>query len=168
MGKFKLCKLHSPFAVLIRNTFLGVVLVLASLFIVNLANLNLTQTTYAQDYTTYWTSLATVPTYGDGLSINTACLITTPNELAWVALKTNEGTGWSNNLHIMLGANIDLSGYKWYPIGDVNTNSLASAFTGHFYGNNFEISNMYIYMKSRLTQWIPVCLDMLPMQQLRR
>ena len=118
--------------------FIATILFVNASFFTNIKNVK------AQDYTTYWTDYATMPTYGDGLSVNTAYIIKTPNELAWICLKTNEGTSWSNNLHIMLGANIDLAGFKWTPIGDYNTNSINSAFGGHFYGNNFAIKNMVI------------------------
>jgi hypothetical protein len=71
------------------------------------------------------------PAVGDGLTAETAYLITTPDELIWVR----------NNLtkYFKLGAAIDLSGILWAPIGDSDT-----PFTGEFDGNGYQISNLTI------------------------
>ncbi len=70
-------------------------------------------------------------------SENDEYIIMTGAELAWFANEVNEGNG---SAKAVLGADIELAGYDWTPIGL----TLAQAFTGSFRGDMHRISNLYI------------------------
>ncbi len=99
-------------------------------------------TLYAQWSQEYWTDHAVQPA-GNGL-IGTPYEIYTANELAWIARETNLGTSWSVGVYVRLYQNINLFGYRWEPIGDFNTGTTTSAFSGNFNADNFDIANMLI------------------------
>ena len=68
--------------------------------------------------------------------------ITTAEELAWVAMKTNSGTSFSGYT-IELMNDIDISAKEWTPIGTENSN-----FQGDFEGNNHTINGLKIGSES--------------------
>lgn len=75
--------------------------------------------------------------FGDG-SNNNPYLITSANELAYIATQVNNGTSYENKyFHLLI--DIDLNNKEWTPIGD-NDNS----FKGIFDGNGHVISNATI------------------------
>lgn len=75
--------------------------------------------------------------YGDGSNDN-PYLITSANELAYIATQVNNGTSYENKyFHLLI--DIDLDNKEWTPIGD-NDNS----FKGIFDGNGHVISNATI------------------------
>lgn len=87
----------------------------------------------------YWTDVAIEPDYDPGTN---AFIISSAEELAWVALQTNEngmGHPGFTDYTIMLACDIDLAGRFWVPIGDFYDN-----FQGTFDGNGHTISNMTI------------------------
>ena len=75
--------------------------------------------------------------YGDGSNDN-PYLITSANELAYIATQVNNGTSYENKYFHLL-KDIDLDNKEWTPIGD-NDNS----FKGIFDGNGHVISNATI------------------------
>jgi hypothetical protein len=82
---------------------------------------------------------------------NDPYMITTAAQLAQLATYVNEGNTLYNNKYYKLGNNIDLSDYGsnfndgkgWIPIG-MYTPSFESPFQGHFNGDNYIITNLYI------------------------
>lgn len=67
--------------------------------------------------------------------------VDTAQELAGLALLVNQGTESFKGKTVTLGANIDLSGKEWTPIGGTNT---GKKFEGTFEGNDQTISNLNI------------------------
>ena len=75
-------------------------------------------------------------------------LITTAEELAFLAKMINTSTGY-NNKYYKLTRNLDLGGYNWTPIGTYTTETSSSesgnrAFKGTFDGAGYTISNLTI------------------------
>ena len=69
-------------------------------------------------------------------------IISSAEELAYLAKTTNEQTSSPSSKYYKLSADIDLSGKYWTPIGDYNTNN--ATFNGYLYGENHTISGMYV------------------------
>ena len=67
-------------------------------------------------------------------------VITTAGQLAWLAKETNAGRLPTTNKTFKLGADIDLTGHKWVPIGK----NMVSSFRGNFDGNGYKISGLVI------------------------
>ena len=65
--------------------------------------------------------------------------ITTAEQLAALAVSVNDGNNYSG-VTIKLGADIDLSGHNWTPIGTTSSNS----FSGTFDGDGKTISNLTV------------------------
>ncbi|MCL2074101.1 MAG: putative Ig domain-containing protein [Marinilabiliaceae bacterium] len=84
---------------------------------------------------------------GDGSETN-PYIITTPDELAWMATVVNEHNTTYSNKHYKLGNNIDLSDYQsgegWTPIGRYVNNDNYQSFKGVFDGNNHKITGLKI------------------------
>lgn len=77
--------------------------------------------------------------------------ITTPEALAWLAVLVNDEnlTKFEDNptrgKTVILGADLDLSGKKWVPIGNGKSGKqTVNAFVGNFDGNGHTISNVTI------------------------
>lgn len=71
-------------------------------------------------------------------------VIKNKNQLALLALLTNNVSYYSRGKYFELGANINIGGAKWIPIGDYFATEVRSAiyyFLGSFEGNNFTVSN---------------------------
>ncbi|MCL2283836.1 MAG: hypothetical protein FWC26_11030 [Fibromonadales bacterium] len=73
-------------------------------------------------------------------SSENAFVISTAQELAGLAELVNDGTEDFSGKTVMLGADIDLSGYKWIPIGIPSS----EYFKGTFDGKGYKISGMSI------------------------
>jgi hypothetical protein len=72
--------------------------------------------------------------------------LTSADQLAGLAKLCNEGKTFENII-IMLGANIDLAGREWTPIGGIHYNHSSSSydgFSGEFDGGGHTISNLTI------------------------
>ncbi len=67
-------------------------------------------------------------------------IITSGEELALLAKVTNEQTPGYAGAYYELGANINLGGNNWVPIG----NFAETPFSGHFNGNGYTVSNLKI------------------------
>jgi len=83
----------------------------------------------------YWTNYAESVDYTE----DNTYTITSAEQLAWVASQVLDGNSFSG-CTIKLGADIDLSGHYWVPIGKTVT----YYFAGTFDGQNHVISNMTI------------------------
>lgn len=72
--------------------------------------------------------------------------ISTPEQLAWVALKTNSEAKWTVKKKFVLTKDIDLGLHQWVPIGKMNGNvsNEDNAFKAYFDGQNHTISNLTI------------------------
>ncbi len=86
---------------------------------------------------TNWIEVADTSWYTSTDSVYT---INTAEELAGIAKLVNNGTTTFSNETIELGANIDLGGKEWTPIGPSTT----KYFNGTFDGKNHNISNLTI------------------------
>ncbi len=84
---------------------------------------------------TNWIEVANVEWYGDGSA--TEYTIDSAEEFAGLAKLVNDGTSFANKT-IKLGANINLDGKEWTPIGGDKT------FNGSFDGQGHVISNVEI------------------------
>ncbi len=72
-------------------------------------------------------------------------LITTPQELAWVAVQVNSGVSSFDGMTLELMNDLDLAGRLWLPIGmNADTGSASGWFQGCFNGNGHRISHMTI------------------------
>ena len=69
--------------------------------------------------------------------------VTDVEDLQKLAELQNSGVSTSN-VTFVLGADLDLSGIDWNPIGDNNTSSNATRFRGTFNGNGHTISNLTV------------------------
>jgi hypothetical protein len=103
-----------------------------------------------------WDGTHTAWTTGDGTESN-PYLISNANELAHLAYTVNNGIGAGTgnivgiNKHWKLVANIDLEGdndFMWTPIGYYNSDADWYAFGGHFDGNGYAISNLYVWLNN--------------------
>ncbi len=86
------------------------------------------------DADTWDGTVGTVPDAVDGV-----ITITTAEQLAALAVSVNDGNNYSGVI-IKLGADIDLSGHNWTPIGTTSSNS----FSGTFDGDGKTISNLTV------------------------
>ena len=116
-------------------------------------NVSQSLSTYTSGLTeiTWWTDDVSAPSQdGSGVYI-----ITTPQELAWVAKQTNDGSNWSSGKSFRLANNINLAGRRWVPIGlaytgtygydgydSYSSTAKGRAFQGDFDGNGMTISNL--------------------------
>ena len=80
------------------------------------------------------------PLYGDGNSWETAYQISTANQLAWIANRSEWGNPF-NNKYFIQTADIDLSAHEWIPIGNKR-----DSFNGNYDGNGFSIKNMKLVL----------------------
>ncbi len=82
-----------------------------------------------------------------GTSESDAIVITTPQQLAYMAYQVNEDNDNYGSLYYKLGGNIDLGGSangNWTPIG-----GSSNYFYGSFDGDGFTISNLYTNAQAR-------------------
>ena len=71
-------------------------------------------------------------------------VVTTAEQLAWVAQQVNTGADTFAGKIVRLGADIDLAGALWTPIGDSGENSYTHNFQGTFDGDGKTIRNMKV------------------------
>lgn len=71
-------------------------------------------------------------------------VVTTAEQLAWVAQQVNIGADTFAGKTVRLGADIDLAGSLWTPIGDSGENSYTHNFQGTFDGDGKTIRNMKV------------------------
>lgn len=76
---------------------------------------------------------------GDGDSAGSAMTFTTADQLVAFAKSVNDGSIATEGKYFALGADIDLSGIDWEPIG-----TKTNPFKGSFNGNGYSISNIKI------------------------
>ncbi len=89
-----------------------------------------------------WASFAKKPTGGIGAPSD-PYQISTPEELAWVALQINSGAVSTVNAKLI--NNIVLIGHEWTPIGSYDaTNGAERIYSGTFDGNGYTISGMVV------------------------
>ncbi len=92
----------------------------------------------------YWTDVVTTCPSGYVEDTDGNVTISTAEGLAWLSVVVNglhdQPCRSFNNKTIKLSDDINLQGYRWYPIGRDNE----TAFSGIFDGNGFRISNLYI------------------------
>ena len=69
--------------------------------------------------------------------------IATAEQLAYLAVKANEGTLYSLGDYYILTDNIDLSAHQWVPIGR-GTGNVSQYFDGYFNGNKKTITGLYV------------------------
>jgi hypothetical protein len=71
-------------------------------------------------------------------------LVTSANQLAWIASQVNAGTTFSGKT-FYLTTNLDMNGsnYPWTPIGNA-THSFQGTFNGQYSGTNYTISNVTV------------------------
>jgi len=93
-----------------------------------------TNTTLYSHWEETWTNHVEAPT-GEGTQIS-PYLISSPQNLAWMARQTEEGINFEGK-YFKQTANIDLNSYIWKPIGNWTT-----VFAGNYNGNNYIISNL--------------------------
>jgi len=103
-----------------------------------------------------WTSEGIVATSfaagsGDGSSTEQAIIISTPNELAFLAKEINEnqkGNTYAGKYFKLVPAGgkdyIDLAEYEWEPIGDFSNVDYSTVFQGNFDGNGCTIRNINV------------------------
>lgn len=78
----------------------------------------------------------------------TTYTVTTPGHLAWLAHQVNQGKTTLKDTLIVLGADIDLAGYKWIPIGADS----GHYFSGSFNGQGHQIANMTVDIQTESSQ----------------
>ena len=91
---------------------------------------------------THWDGDVDVLFDGSGEDIEDPYVITSAAELAGLAQLVNEGEDFADRYFVLEpvdGDAIDLSGYEWVPIGNMEHN-----FSGHFDGQGNTISGMFI------------------------
>ena len=97
----------------------------------------------------YW---AEVVTAADAPALSgSTYTVSTNKQLAWVAEQVNVYDNTFTGKTIQLGADIDLNGYIWSPIGYGSTASVYRQFKGTFDFNNHTIKNMVtsgVYIKT--------------------
>ena len=69
--------------------------------------------------------------------------IATAEQLAYLAVKANEGTLYTLGDYYILTNNIDLSAHQWVPIGR-GTSQVSKYFDGYFNGNGKTITGLYV------------------------
>ncbi len=90
---------------------------------------------------TMWSDQATISWYD---SFENEFTLTTPQELAGLSLLVADGNDFADRT-IILGADINLDGHLWTPIGSFED----FPFSGKVEGNHHAISNMWIFMVNR-------------------
>ena len=86
-----------------------------------------------------WDGTWEIWTHGNGTQAD-PYLIETPQHLAWLARKVNDGTTTFNGVHFRLTTDLDMNSLEWSPIGNSTTNR----FKGTFDGNGHYIDNIYM------------------------
>ncbi len=88
-----------------------------------------------------WVSIQGTTTPSGGGTVNDPYLITTLDELNWIAANVNKWASYYKQMANIDATNTQLwnSGAGWKPIGQSNP-----GFTGSYDGNGFNISNLYI------------------------
>ena len=120
----------------LNNIFLSAILFLICLiFSLGIFYFNSTskQITFADTFTQEFAAMS-----GEG-DKTSPYIIETQSQLSYVAKKVNNGGDWQDK-HFQLGADIDLSGRIWTPIG-----TETRSFQGTFNGHGYTIKNLYIY-----------------------
>ena len=98
----------------------------------------------------YWTDVVTDQPSGFVEDPEGNVEISSSEGLAWLSVLVNGFNGQPNNSFsgktVTLTDNINLEGYRWYPIGrhDGLTNTIGSQFTGTFDGQGHTVSNIYV------------------------
>ena len=116
---------------LLNNIFSGWFTAIEGGELVNTARIiNAPITFYAQWSLDYWINFAVMPA-GAGTQVS-PYIITTAEQLAWIAKQTNDIASWSVDKYVLLSADIDLAGKRWIPIGNFNTGTTISAFFWRF------------------------------------
>lgn len=98
----------------------------------------------------YWTDVVENQPVGYEITQNGNVKISSAEGLAWLSKVVNGLTGEpENDFHgktIQLQTDVDLGGYRWYPLGNYAKQSIV--FKGNFDGNGHTISNLYCSEKS--------------------
>lgn len=97
---------------------------------------------YALFETSYWTDYASMPV-GNGANYS-PYQITMPEELAWIALQTNNNSAWSEGVYVDLKNSLNLGEYVWEPIGSNSSGDNNTRWLGYFDGNGFIIYDLKI------------------------
>ena len=94
----------------------------------------------------HWTDIVTEQPAGYVEDVNGNVEISTAEGLAWLSVKTNGLHGQKitdfQNKRVTLSSDINLEGYRWFPIASTITDSYT--FKGVFDGSNHTISNLYL------------------------
>lgn len=98
----------------------------------------------------FWTDVVTEQPEGYSVDSDGNVIISNAEGLAWLSVIVNGLHG--NNAQtfegktISLTSDIDLQGYRWFPIGRgwYSGSQYSSCFNGIFQGNGYTISNMYV------------------------
>ncbi len=88
-------------------------------------------------------TIATTTWFDEAEPAQNEFTLSTKEELAGLAQLVNKGNNFKGKT-IKLGANIDLAGYNWVPIGVQPGDSTCTNFQGDFDGQNFTVSNITI------------------------
>ncbi|MGX8713794.1 MAG: hypothetical protein ACSW8I_08990, partial [bacterium] len=94
----------------------------------------------------YWTDIVTTQPVGFVSDSEGNITISSADGLAWFASTVNGFHGIPNTYEgktITLNADINLEGYRWYPIGR-RCYDLSTVFSGTFNGQGHSISNIYV------------------------
>lgn len=105
------------------------------------------ETQYAIVDLPYWTDVVTERPAGFTEDAEGNVTISTTEGLAWLAVKVNGLNNQERNAFegktVTLTADIDLKGYRWYPIGEYR-NKEWHGFSGNFDGQGHSVSNIYV------------------------
>ncbi len=88
-------------------------------------------------------SIASTTWFDEAEPGQTEFTLSTKEDLAGLAQLVNNGNNFKGKT-IKLGANIDLAGYNWTPIGVQVGDSTSTNFQGNFDGQNFTVSNLTV------------------------
>ena len=97
----------------------------------------------------YWTDIVTSQPSGFIEDSNGNVEISSAEGLAWLAVMVNGFNGQTVNTYegktVVLTADINLEGYRWYPMGRYNyINFEWTKFSGTFEGQGHSVSNIYV------------------------
>lgn len=95
----------------------------------------------------YWTDVVTTQPIGFAVDDNGNVEISSAEGLAWLAVMVNGFNGQTANTYdgknVTLTSDINLEGYRWYPIGRYINNEWTK-FSGTFDGREHFIANIYV------------------------
>ena len=123
-------------------------------------NLIITNNATVSSYASLFSIIANTIKFASGIGTEQdPFIINTKTQLVSFAALVNTGNSYFYNKYFALGANINLGGMEWTPIGyiyDIEDVS-ARAFQGHFDGNGYTVSNFIITQNNHDNPYNGIC-----------